>query len=131
MGKRIKIGLFLVVASLLVLGGCGNKPNKDVQEVIDAIADRYNQSDEEHDWVEDDFSFKVYYSELLDTYVSHTFVPYVSITKPNKGELTELEWMYSYHLKELSRLNSINHDLPSILTEGNYVEVYRSGKFDE
>lgn len=130
MEKRIKIGLFLVAISLFVLAGCGNKPNKDVQEVIDAIVAERNRRDEDQDWVEDDFSLKVYYSELLDVYMVHAFVPYVPITEPNKGELTELEYLYSYHLKVLDQNGSV-HQLPSILTEGNYEEVYRSGRFEE
>lgn len=130
MKKRIKIGLFLVVIGLFTLIGCGNKPNKDVQEVIDAIVDERNQSYEEHDWGEDDLSLKVYYSELLDAYMVHAFVPRVSVHESSRGEIKQSERLYSYHLKELDWTSSISH-LPSILTEGNYEEVYRSGKFDE
>lgn len=130
MKKRIKIGLFLVVIGLFTLIGCGNKPNKDVQEVIDAIVDERNQSYEEHDWGVDDLSLKVYYSELLDAYMVHAFVPRVSVRESSRGEIKQSERLYSYHLKELDWTSSISH-LPSILTEGNYEEVYRSGKFDE
>lgn len=130
MEKRIKIGFLLVAVSLFVLVGCGNKPNKDVQGVIDTIVDDYDQRDEDHDWVEDDFSFKVYYSELLDVYMVHAFVPYVSDHESSRGETKQLERLYSYHLKEIDWTSSISQ-LPGILTEGNYEEVYRSGKFDQ
>ncbi|MFI1242253.1 hypothetical protein ACI2LD_01750 [Enterococcus casseliflavus] len=130
MGKRIKIGLLLVAISLFVLVGCGNKPNKDVQEVIDAIVDERNQRYEEHDCGEDDLSLKVYYSELLDAYVVHAFVPRISDRESSRGEIKQSERLYSYHLKELDWTSSISQ-LPSILTEGNYEEVYRSGKFVE
>lgn len=123
MEKRIKIGLWLVAISLFVLVGCNNKPNKDVQEVIDLIVLSVNDREDDYEYTEDDFSFKVYYSELLDIYMTHAFIPY-------KGESNRMDFIYSYHLKELERDGSISQ-LPTILTEGNYEEVYRSGKFDD
>lgn len=60
----------------------------------------------------------------------HAFVPYVSIVETSKGEIKESEYLYSYHLKVLDQNGSV-HQLPSILTEGNYEEVYRSGRFEE
>lgn len=60
----------------------------------------------------------------------HAFVSYVSIVETSKGEIKESEYLYSYHLKVLDQNGSV-HQLPSILTEGNYEEVYRSGRFEE
>lgn len=136
----MKSGLLLVVMSLFVLVGCGNKPNKDVLEVMDAIVDDWNQSignaegkslvdnweTQKSDYTKEDLSFKIFYSDLLDSYAIHAFVPYVD----RKGEISHFEHLYSYYQKELEVTRSVER-LPSILTEGSYEEVYRSGKFDE
>ena len=60
----------------------------------------------------------------------HAFVPRISDRESSRGEIKQSERLYSYHLKELDWTSSISQ-LPSILTEGNYEEVYRSGKFVE
>lgn len=122
MKERIKIRVVLVLMIfIVVLVGCGNKPNNDVREVIDVIMEKERQ--DEYEYSEDDYSFKVYYSELLDVYMAHAFIPY-------NGEPNRMDFLYSYQLKELDRNGSISQ-LSNILKEGNYEEVYRSGKFVE
>ncbi|WP_270288224.1 hypothetical protein [Enterococcus casseliflavus] len=132
MKKRIKLGLLLVMVSLFALVGCGNKSINDAQDVVDAIVADYDRSDGNQDYTEDDFSFKVYYSEMQDTYVTHAFVPYISDHVSNRGESDYLERIYFYRkvMDELDWTSSISQ-LPSVLTDGRYEEIYRSGKFDE
>lgn len=132
MKKRIKLGLLLVTVSLFVLVGCGNKSINDAQDVVDAIVADYDRSDGNQGYTEDDFSFKVYYSEMQDTYVTHAFVPYISDHVSNRGERDYLERIYFYRkvMNELDWTSSISQ-LPSVLTDGRYEEIYRSGKFDE
>lgn len=132
MVNRIKVVLLLVAVSLFVLVGCGNKSINGAQDIIDKIVTDYGRSDGNQDYTEDDFSFKVYYSEIQNTYVTHAFVPYISDHVSNRGERDYLERIYFYRMvvDELDWTSSISQ-LPSVLTEGRYEEVYRSDKFDE
>jgi hypothetical protein len=121
MGIRIKTGFLLIALSFFVLVGCGNEPNSDAEKAIEAVVEREQENG--YEYTETDFSFKIYYSELLDVYMLHAFIPY-------EGEESRFERLYSYTVGNLERHREIR-DLPRILTEGDYLEVYRSGKFDE
>lgn len=122
MKNKLGVLAMLVVSSFVLLVGCGSKPSAEVQEIIEKIVQKESSIDEQN-YTETDFSFKIYYSELLDKYAISALVPY-------NGEANKQEYKFFYNMNELTRDGSTSN-LPSILTEGGYEKVYISGKYLE
>jgi predicted small lipoprotein YifL len=122
--KKI-IAAYLGLALLFVLVGCNSKsPNKDVQKIIDRIVE-LKQPKEEEKFKETEFSFKIFYDEAAEKYIVDVWSPIVY-----EGKKEDTESVYYYKNDDIDRADTVN-DLSKMLNEGNYKEVYKSGKFDK